>query len=298
MRTLCRSIALLATVAAPLTSSAQATPSPRQPDLIPRELVQALVSFSGGVGGGTDIRVGQAPDDIPPELVPPGAQIIGSMTQFGNTVLVLGVRDTPDSALGAMEAHLLAGGWTRPPAPPGRRMGGFVSADFSGSSFGMPNFLCHGDRVVNLSSMYRTSGGGGSLLKIAYNQGERASMCTNRSDMQALRSPFDDAPIPTLRAPAGSMMRSDGRGMSSSGSGVTVSTRLATPLKPGEVVAHYDSQMRAAGWSQVLEGAVEFLAARTYRKSDERNRVWTAVLYAMSVPDGSDKDIALHLSRR
>ena len=265
-----------------------------QPELIPRDLVVALLTFGSG-SGGTDLKVGRVPDDTPPEFIPPGAEVVGSMTQFENVVIVLGLREAPDSAVGVTQTRLLAAGWTRPAAPPRTpAQRGFVGPDFGGGSMGgMPDVLCRGDESVTLSSMYRSSGG--SLLKIAFNRGARYSSCRQRESVSH-RSPFDDAPVPTLRAPAGSM--TSGNGMSSSPDRITVSTQLSTRLKPSEVAAHYDTQMRAAGWAPVNDGALEFLAARTYQKKDEKNRTWSAVLHAVSPPDGRALDVFLTLSTR
>ena len=90
-----------------------------------------------------------------------------------------------------------------------------------------------------------------------------------------------------------------GGGMSSMGSnGVTLSTRLRTRLKPAEVSAHYYKQMRDQGWSPVSEGTVEMLAARSYRKADDKGATWTAVLMSMTVPESSDQDVMLRLNRK
>ena len=91
-----------------------------------------------------------------------------------------------------------------------------------------------------------------------------------------------------------------GRSSGSSGSNdrITVSTRLSTRLSPGEVIAHYDTQMRAAGWTPADSGALDFLAARTYQKTDDKTRSWAAALYSMKLADGRDQDVALTLRRR
>src|SRR5688572_1680306 len=288
---LCFGLAALSTEA-----RAQVPPArDAQPESIPRDLVVALLTFGTGVGG-TDLRVGKMPDDTPPEFVPPGADVLGSMTQFENLVIVLGVRETPDSAIGSMQTRLLGSGWTRPPAPPrAPPPRGFVAADFpvGGGMGGMPDVLCRGDESVTLSSMYRSSGG--SLLKVAFNRGARFSSCRQR-ESASYRSPYEDAPIPTLRAPPGSMM--SGSGSSASNDRMTLSTRLSTRLKPGEVVSHYDAQMRAAGWTPVSDGALEFLAARTYQKTDEKNRAWFAVLHSIRAREARDQDVSLTLSSR
>jgi hypothetical protein len=77
-----------------------------------------------------------------------------------------------------------------------------------------------------------------------------------------------------------------------------MSTHLKTRLKAGEVSIHYDKQMRDQGWAPVFDGAVEVLAARSYRKTDEKNRTWTAVLFTMNVVDAAEQDVFLRLSSK
>lgn len=266
-------------------------------EMIPRDLVVALLSF--GQPGNVDIRVAKVPDDVPPEFIPPGTQLLGSMAQFENVVIVLGVKEPPDSAVSAMASRLQSSGWTNPPSAAARMpmRGGFVGADFaSGGPGGLPGYLCRGEAMVNLMGMYRMSGG--SLLRVTYSRNARNSACREQPNERAFRSPYDDAPIPTLRAPAGAMM-TDGTGMSSSSSGgVTMHARLSARLKPAELVAHYDSQLKAAGWTPLADGAVEFLAARRYQKVDERKRTWFGTLYAIMTPQANEHDVSLHLTRR
>ena len=79
---------------------------------------------------------------------------------------------------------------------------------------------------------------------------------------------------------------------------VTLSTQLTTRLKPAEVVAHYDKQMIAAGWTSLSEGAADIVAVHNYRKKDEKERVWTAALLSVLGPDEKVQDVSLRLSRR
>jgi hypothetical protein len=86
--------------------------------------------------------------------------------------------------------------------------------------------------------------------------------------------------------------------MSSSGNNAfTLSTRLTTRLKTGELVAHYDKQMREQGWTSIGDGSLEFLAARTYRKNDDQGRTWTGMLFSVILPDSSQQDVTLKLTR-
>ena len=283
-------------LAAPVVVAAQPGPKAGDPqDMIPRELAIALLSYSPGMAP-TDIRVGKAPDDIPPELVPPGLQVLGSMTQFENSVIVLAAPQTPDSAVALLEAALLGSGWTKPPVPQSRPRTGFVPAnDFSGG-YDPPQIVCHGDAFASFSSAYRRSGG--SIVKISYNRGSRFSACKTQPDVNVTRSSVDEPPIPMLRAPEGSMM-SGGGGMMGFGNGNTmISTQLSTKLKPAEVVAHYDKQMIAAGWTSLSAGAADNVAVHNYRKTDDKAHVWTAILLSIIGPDEKAQDVSLRLSRR
>ena len=298
-----RSLALGAAMFAPAITVAQVPTRPGESqEPIPRELAVALLNLGPGMGGGTDIRVGKAPDDIPPELIPPGVQVLGSTTQFENAVIVLAAPQQPDSAIAAIEAHLLSSGWTKPPTPTvvSRPQRGFVSADAGQFNYTQPDMVCKGDAFVMMSGTYRRSRG--SVIKLSYNRGQRYSACKVREDMVMGRNPYDEAPVPLLRAPQGSMPSVDGGGvggMSSMGSNsITLSTRLRTRLKPAEVAAHYDKQMREQGWTPLTDGAVEIVAARSYRKNDEKNRSWTGVLISMTVPDTNEQDVSLRLSRK
>ena len=288
----------LAAIMLPLTPAVIAAQPPTRPvdsqEPIPRELVLALLNLGPGMGG-ADIRVGKAPDDIPPDLLPPGLEILGSTTQFESSILVLATPQQPDSAVSRYEAHLLAAGWTKPPAPQSRPMRGFVSADVGQVAFDRPDMACRGEEFVTYTGTYRRNGG--SLVKVTYNRGNRYSMCKPRQDVTTYRSPYDEAPVPLLRAPLGSITN-DGSGMSSSGNNAfTLSTRLTTRLKTGELVAHYDRQMREQGWTSIGDGSLEFLAARTYRKNDDQGRTWTGMLFSVILPDSSQQDVTLKLTR-
>jgi len=281
-------------LASPRHAGAQAGPSQQgQSDMIPRELALALLNFGPGMSGG-DIRVGKAADDTPVELIPPGAQVLGSMVQFESSIIVLGVAQPPDSAIALMESRLLAMGWTKPPVPRGRSRGGFVGPDLTAGVYVAPDIVCRGEEFVMLSGTYRRSGG--SILKVSYNRNSRNSMCRAQQDIY--RPPYEDAPIPTLRAPAGSMTIG-GSSMGSSGNDqVTLSTRLSTRLEPDSVVAHYDVQMRAAGWTTLSEGSVAFVSAHVYRTKDDKGRNWMATLVAIGQPDAPEMDVMLRLLRR
>jgi hypothetical protein len=293
--TISRSLAAIILSVTPATTVAQsAAKAPDAQDPIPRELVLALLNLGPGMGG-ADIRVGKAPGDIPSDLLPPGLEILGSTTQFESSVMVLASREQPDSAISRYEAHLLDAGWIKPPAPQARPMRGFVSADAGQVTYDRPDVACRGEEFVTYTGTYRRNGG--SLVKVTYSRGNRYSMCKARQDVTTYRSPYDEAPVPLLRAPPGSIT-TDGGGMTaSSNSSFSLSTRLTTRLSPGELVEHYDKQMRGQGWASVGDGSLKLLAARTYRKNDDQGRPWIGTLFSIAVPDSSQQDVTLRISR-
>lgn len=292
------SIACLMLFVAPAAIAQPTGSASESQEPIPRELAIALLNVGPSSGVRSDIRVGKAPDDIPVDLLPPGAQVLGSMTQFESSVIILVSKQQPDSAVAALESHLLALGWTSPPAPPvSRAQRGFVGPDFGRATYDRPDIVCRNNEYAMLSAAYRRTGG--SIVRVTYNRGQQYSACRNRgAEAAMMRNPFEEAPIPTLRAPQGSMQRGSGEMSMSSGTSMTLSTRLSGRLSPAELVEHYDKQMREQGWTAVGSGNVEFLGARTYRKNDEKSNAWTAVLFAVTLPDNTEQDVVLRMSRR
>ena len=293
--TISRSLAVIILSVTPaITYGQSAAKPPESQEPIPRELVLALLNLGPGIGG-ADIRVGKAPDDVPSDLLPPGLEILGSTTHFESSVIVLAAREQPDSAVSRYEAHLLGAGWTKPPAPQARPMRGFVSADVGQVTYDRPDVACRGEEFVTYSGTYRRNGG--SLVKVTYSRGNRYSMCKARQDVTTYKSPYDEAPVPLLRAPVGSITTDGGNMSASSNNSFSLSTRLTTRLTPGELVDHYDKQMREQGWASVGDGSLKILAARTYRKNDDQGRPWSGTLFSIAIPDSSQQDVTLKVTR-
>jgi hypothetical protein len=118
-----------------------------------------------------------------------------------------------------------------------------------------------------------------------------------RQDVTTYRSPYEEAPIPILRAPFGTTM-TEGGGMSATNSNsFSLSTRLSTRLKVGEIVDHYDKQMRDQGWASITDGTLPFIAAHTYRKQDAQGRTWSGTLFSLVLPDTLQQSVTLQLMR-
>lgn len=293
--TISRSLAVIMLSVTSTVGVAQSAAKPTDAQgFIPRELVLALLDLGPSMGT-ADIRVGKAPDFVPSDLLPPGLEILGSTVQYESSVIVLATRDQPDSAVSRYEAHLLSAGWIKPRAAQGPPLRGFVSADAGQPTYDQPNVACRGEEFVMYNATYRRNGG--SLMKVTYSRINRNSMCEARQDVTTYRSPYDAAPVPVLRAPFGAVTTDD-NGMSAFGdNSFLLSTRLGTRLTPGELVDHYDKQMRSQGWTSVENGSLEFLAARTYRTKDDQGRPWLATLLSVATPDSTQQDVTLRISQ-
>ena len=293
-RTISRSLAVIMLSVTPAVAVAQsATKPPAAQGPIPRELALALLDLGPSMGA-ADIWVGKAPDFVPSDLLPTGLEILGSTIQYESSVIVLATRDQPDSAVSRYEAHLLSAGWIKPRAPHGPPVRGFVSADAGQGTYDQSNVACRGEEFVMYNATYRRNGG--SLMKVTYSRINGNSMCEARQDVTTYRSPYDAAPVPVLRAPFGAVTTDD-NGMSAFGdNSFLLSTRLGTRLTPGELVDHYDKQMREQGWTSLENASLKFLAGRTYRTKDDEGRPWTATLVSIATPDSSQQDVTLRLS--
>jgi hypothetical protein len=288
-RTLTIALALAGALARPLLAQTGAQ------DPVPRELVVALLDYGPGAQN-LDLRVGRAPDGLPAELIPAGARIVGSVNRFEGTLTVVVVPTHPDSALIGLGNRLVGAGWQRPqpfmPRPAGTGGGFVVGASGSGSP-DFPDMYCRGRDYAALFASYRRAGE--TLVKINYTPNAMSSPCRRDETGRVYRGMMDDAPVPTLYAPDGA--RSTGGGRSSGSDGVHLTTHLITSLDATKLAAHYGTQMIAAGWTLVNEGAGDWFAARLFRKED-KGVAWYGGLIVTARPDGYDRDVVLQLTRK
>jgi hypothetical protein len=267
----------------PAQDPADRTPAVPQisgPDMVPKELVTALlVRFSGGRTV-PEIVVGRLPANMPFEVPSPdSARAVGSLaySPSGGTV-VFSVPHRPIDAVRAYEDMLQRAGWRAEKNSPS---GGFRQADvvYTGR-------FCQGDRhSLNASTVERQQGG--SFLQVHYTAHPRGSPCDdpNRSGFSPHRGP-----MPTLYPPDRTTMV-DGGG-SGGGRGYSdAHARLKTELSPAQLVAHYSTQVRRQGWSLQSESATPDMTAQTWRMEDRDGKVWVGLLLAQSIPETDGRSV-------
>jgi hypothetical protein len=236
---------LLSTIAVPrdLLFAQRGTTASDTLGPIPRELAIAMLGGPAtGSPRGPNIMVGSAPPEVPSELLPAnGFEILGSVTYTGPgsagryTVIGTTTSDT-DSILSRLRASWEKAGFKVPGSM--QSFGGFVPAE----SLRPDRSYCRDSVTLGASTSARPQGG--SYLRIYLNTGQRTSC--NAPPFPAQYTNPMETPLPSLLAPPGMRMNGGGSG---GAAGRESSASLQTEMTPGQLLAHYASQMQAQGWT-------------------------------------------------
>jgi hypothetical protein len=263
--------------------------------VVPRELAQALVAFSGFELLRPEILVGRAPSGIPAKLVPEGARIVGGatfpgsqMNAMGDGIAVVALPLPVDSARAVMRATFLRNGLT-PPGRPGEGPGGFAGSfeeDF------MLNFYCGENQVA--SARVLENARAGSLVSISTRRSISNTPCDPRMAQRMRGRPFDDLPIPPLRLPDGA--RGGATGSSGSDGTRELRAEIESALTARDVVGHYAAQLQQNGWTPGKTISEADIAMTTLRKKDEKGEEYLAAL--SDVVDGVRHHLTLTVSNR
>lgn len=273
-------IALLATFTS-LAQPASIAGQVEDPEMIPREVAEALVAGGPFGTAGRDVRIltGRIPDHLA-RVVPTEAEgrVLGSLVRRHVTEAVLDVPGTPDQALTRWDEALLDIGWERFQPPTGRPSG------FTASPPGRSHQFCMGDSLSISLDAYRHDGG--SRLRIFAPEGRSAyNICRNR-ETAVERGRRSESPLPALTPPTGVRMRGSGGG---GGGNAWDSRGLAETSTPvTELAEHYHRQLVRHGWESVGQAVSEDVVVYRYQVADEeRDSPWLGLL---SVARGHDTD--------
>lgn len=235
---------------------------PKTQEMIPREVVLALIPAAASNGG--DILVGTMPADLAKDFpVPAGARVIGSLITLSYAQVVIAVPGSPDSALAYARRTLVAHGWLpREPAIP--RQGGLqygplmaptstycrlgqgppdgisTTTSFYGPSTTMLRITRTQNPMCDESQGMASMGSSGALVAMSSSQAAR------------YQGPFSN--LPPLFAPGDQRTVFMGcRAAASSGQRTTQNQQLRLSLSPTEILAHYSRQLDSAGWKRVTQ---------------------------------------------
>jgi hypothetical protein len=244
---------------------------------IPARLVTALLSGATPSGGAPiTYAVGKYPEGWPAELVPSGASPVGGMTKDGTLVAVFA--DTTAHSLATFYSLVQRAGYARPVMPHSH---GFIS------SGGPYSYFCRDSATVSAASAPAPAGV--SYLRVTYVTNNRVG-CTIHQ-FAPLGSP-DALELPELASPPG--MRGVGARSGGSANQVTNSTLLnGGSLSAAEVLAHYERQLVAAGWTSAPATSTADAAAQLFRAHDKMGHGWHGVLTVFATKAGRDVSLAM-----
>ena len=213
-----------------------------QSESVPRELVDAMLRYSGGpLGASSQLVVGGVPDGLPKRFtVRPDARTVGSITTHGTTTVVIATTALADTVMADVTRQLRAAGWKAAPLAPAQR--GFQESEAS-----IPHIFCAGDTVVTVRAFGRLTGG---TSVIATHAAGNPRACDPPPAVTPTRPPPE---LPTLRNPVGTDQTGscNSRAPAMVSMGGSASTTLRTSLTPDSILAHYARQLRAGGWTQL-----------------------------------------------
>jgi hypothetical protein len=276
----------------PRAGDAQQSPRVGSDSAIPKELAIALLG-GGRVPGQPppEIFVGRAPNDFPTSLLPAGSvEILGGIrysdtpTPRGNRgAAIFILRSNPDSALPAIYAAWERAGWKHPDLSQSR--GGFVPAPIT-----RPTFYCSDSGFVTTVASARPAGG--RYLRIDFSGAQPFGPCDRRDPY--VRPPNLEAySFPTLVAPAGVTTSNSSLGQSSIGR--EAMAVLETELTPAQILAHYASQLKSAGWTVGEPATTANAAFQIAEMKDLKGGTLTGILAAIAIPKPKAREVSFRV---
>jgi hypothetical protein len=254
-------------------------PNLRGPELVPQELVAALLS--GSVMHGptvAEIVVGRVPDNLPFEVPrPEKSRVVGALARPAAGTLVFSVAQRPLDAMRAYRELLRRTGWDDRDR---ERGSGFQPREIAYSGV-----FCQGEER-SISTTAAEGRDGQTFLQVQYAVYKSYSQCDDR---QRENMSWQRGPMPTLYPPPKATIV-DGN-MGGGRNYIEASARLKTELRPAQLVVHYGAQLRAEGWVARSEPSGGDVAAQTWRVEDRRGKAWIGVLAAISIPDSKDREM-------
>lgn len=250
-----------------------------------KELATVLLT-----GGTTDpgLRIGHAGATLPPEVVEPGAMVLGSLEQGSVTRTVLVVQGTPDVVQRRLEDRLMAAGWVRPVLPI-RYAKGFAPEPLASSQ------LCKGDGSLRANATTRS--GSESLVVLNFIRGRGTECDAARRYAAAVPpEPYERNPMPPLYPPYGIRMEMTGGG-GSGGDSWHSSASLETRRAPEDLLAHYAGQLRSAGWTEGEKSKTGAFIAQVWQYTDSAATKWSGLFIIAAPPEVVRRDLVFTIGR-
>jgi len=248
---------------------------------LPAPLVAALIDDrEAPTRPSPEFAVGKLPPGYPATLVPSGpVRIVGGMTTGDQIVAVFA--DSTRRLAAVFEDLFAHAGFKRPPESRG--------SGFMGGS-GPYSFFCGDSAMVSAVPL---TGAERNFARVTYRRFKGRASCptfepaTSQGELQ----------LPELKPPTGAhVSRSEGGSGMSGGAGETHSSAemTGTALVPAAILAHYATQLVAAGWTAASPAVSECVAAQFVEAKDASGAPWEGVLEAVGNATAMTVSITMH----
>ena len=259
------------------------------PEMVSIEFVRML-TLTPVMGGIPEVAVGRLPDRLASDLAPgPDTRIIGSMISPRFSVSALVMQGRSADVQERLVARFVEKGWKRLATAPAQPRGGFETEPRRERG---PLTLCSADDhnvQLNVSS-YR---GDSAAVRLFLGRGGYGASCVD-AELASSTPPSEQAPLPALHAPAGTVHRGGGASINSREG--SADGRLRTDMEPAALLDHYATQMTAAGWQAGARTTSAEVALQVFRKTGDSRGNWQGVLYVIAVPNG-ERELYLRMTR-
>jgi hypothetical protein len=274
---------LVAALTAPLGLAPAIRAQVNTPDLVPRDVVLAILRSAGNqVQGDPSILLG---DHLPDNLVnkvslPPGARVMATLEAWSSTDVIGTASLAPDSLRSWFTAEFVRRGYEAQDMS-GRREP-FRPAQ--GSMFGG---FCGAGTFFSVTAQARQGGRTEFVLRTRQRPtcDQTPVFGFNTTGSSWSSGGFNPPPLPMLVNPKSSEIaqRCDPRG--NGGSNTTTQVGLSTTATPDQLLAHYSKQLDSAGWKR--EAVASGIVA-TWVRRDSTGRDVRAQLTVMMTPSTPD----------
>lgn len=284
--------AALLTTCTALTQPASAAAQEADPEMIPRNVAEALIGGEPMLDAGREVRilVGRMPDHLVP-IVPAesDADVVGSLVRRHMTEAVLDLPGTPDEVLSRWEEELLEIGWKRLQPSSFQSSGGFAT-----SPPGRSHQFCMGDSLSLSLDADRHERD--TRLRILLPRDRSAYNFCRHQEERARLQRRDESPLPELAPPPGVRMSGAGGG----GGGAEYESRglAETDIPVDELAEHYHRQLVGHGWEALGQAASNDVVVYRYRVPDEeRDSPWLGLLSVARGHEADERYLALEARR-
>lgn len=250
------------------------------PDALSALLRSVLVGFSIGDSVIT-ATVGTLPEGLPITItVPSTTTVVGSVVRTGDfesSQLFLSTETDAETLIDLVRQQLLDAGFTT--LSQDAMGGGSGQVFLSSDSITASRLLCSPDDAWSVTLGAVNIAGDTAVVSVHVSPVSRLGGPCGQEPVQAVTDLY--SVLPSLLPPLGAQVRDGGGGSGGGPDGYSVSAEaeIESELSVAELAAHYEEQLRAAGWERLDDSQSYALAWSAWSFVDDADEAWNATFY-------------------